>query len=190
MAADSAAFHEGWQVLVQHVATKKSHVYGNENSPAYRFRGPKLGPRNSKKPRTTSAYPLSSGKAWQDKACLQPRLWKISTEIRRPFLRTTCAKAIFDMKGCSYQIFDSQEPQVSTTNNQANKNAQDWFPKWVPKWVLKRDPKRRPKLEPNWGLASCFLWTKPKTRSPKRGPKMNPKTGPKTGPKSNPQERI
>ena len=106
----------------------------------------------------------------------------------RPFLRTTCAKTIFDIK--KLLLPNVQEPQVSTTNNQANKNAQDWFPKWVPKWIPKRGPKTGTKIGTELGACLLFLINKTQNWPPKRGPKMNPKTVPKTGPKSSPQERM
>ena len=84
---------------------------------------------------------------------------------------------------------ESQEPQCSTTNSQAKKNAQDWFPKWAPKW----DPKGGPKLEPNWGHASCFLLTEPKTGPQNGGPKWIQKRAPKriqNGPQKQPKNEF
>ena len=121
-------------------------------------------------------------------------LWKSSTEIRRPFLRTTCAKTIFDLKRLllpnAWQP-RKRKPRTTIFKNQqpSKKNAQDWFPKWAPKW----DPKRGPKLEPNWGHASCFLLTEPKTGPQNGGPKWIQKRAPKriqNGPQKQPQERI
>ena len=122
-------------------------------------------------------------------------LWKSSTEIRRPFLRTTCAKTIFDLKRLllpnAWQPRE-RKPRTTMFNNQQPSKKK--CSRLVPKMSPKMGPQRGTKIGTELGACFLFLINRAQNWAPKWGPKMNPKTGPqnesRTGPKSSPKNEF
>ena len=83
-------------VLILLRQRKNSHIHPNENSPSMWFWRPQIW--TQKRQETSNHIGVLV-----DKACLQPLTVKKFGRIRRLFLRTTCAKTIFDLKGLLLQ---------------------------------------------------------------------------------------